>query len=79
MLAKSSDNKPFDSKDWAFEIKWDGYRAVADLRDGIQLYSRNGLDFSAKFKKIVNQLGLQQHEMVLDGELVAYDLSLIHI
>lgn len=73
MLAKPLDNKPFDSKDWAFEIKWDGYRAIADLRDGIQLYSRNGLDFSAKFKKIVNQLGLQQHEMVLDGELVAYD------
>lgn len=73
MLAKNSDNKPFDGKDWAFEIKWDGYRAVADLRDGVQLYSRNGLDFSGKFKKVVNQLGLQQHEMVLDGELVAYD------
>lgn len=73
MLAKNSDNKPFDGKDWAFEIKWDGYRAVADLRDGIQLYSRNGLDFSGKFKKIVNQLGVQEHEMVLDGEVVAYD------
>lgn len=74
MLAKSSD-KPFDGADWAFEIKWDGYRAVADLRNEPQLYSRNGLDFSQKFKKIVNQLKLQDFPMVLDGELVAYDSS----
>lgn len=73
MLAKTS--KPFDSDEWAFEIKWDGYRAVADLREGIQLYSRNGLDYSQKFKKIANQLKLQDHPMVLDGELVAYDKS----
>ena len=72
MLAKSAD-KPFDGEDWAFEIKWDGYRAVADLRNDIQLYSRNGLDFSQKFKKIANQLKLQNHPMVIDGEIVAYD------
>ena len=74
MLAKSSD-KPFDGADWAFEIKWDGYRAVADLRNEPLLYSRNGLDFSQKFKKVVNQLKLQDFPMVLDGELVAYDSS----
>ncbi|WP_297985750.1 DNA ligase D [uncultured Chryseobacterium sp.] len=74
MLAKSSD-KPFDGEDWAFEIKWDGYRAVADLRNEPLLYSRNGLDFSQKFKKVVNQLKLQDFPMVLDGELVAYDNS----
>ena len=72
MFAKSAE-KPFDGKDWAFEIKWDGYRAVADLRNELQLYSRNGLDFSKKFKKILNQLKLQNYPMVLDGELVAYD------
>ena len=65
--------EPFDDEQWAFEIKWDGYRAVADLRNEIQLYSRNGLSFSTNFKKIVNSLKLQDHEMVLDGELVAYD------
>src|SRR5690625_2501486 len=37
--------KPFDDKDWAFEIKWDGYRAIADLRNkDIRFYSRNGID-----------------------------------
>lgn len=30
MLAKSSDDA-FDHEDWIFEIKWDGYRAIADL------------------------------------------------
>ena len=72
MLAGITD-KPFTSPEWAFEIKWDGYRAVADLRKGIQLYSRNGLSYLEKFKKVSNSLKFQEHEMVLDGELVAYD------
>lgn len=73
MTAQSAP-EPFDSPDWVFEIKWDGYRAVADLRDGgVQLYSRNGLDFSQKFKKVLNALKLQEQEMVLDGEVVVYD------
>lgn len=72
MLAKTAE-KPFDGKDWAFEIKWDGYRAIADLRKDLQLYSRNGLSYLEKFKKVANALKFQEHEMVLDGELVAYD------
>lgn len=72
MLCQTKE-EPFDGADWAFEIKWDGYRAVADLRREVQLYSRNGLDFSGKFKKIANQLKFQDHEMILDGEIVAYD------
>ena len=73
MLCKVSD-KAFDDKDWAFEIKWDGYRAIADLsKDELRLYSRNGIDFSHKFKKISNSLNLQEHPMILDGEIVAYD------
>ncbi len=73
MLCKISEN-PFDDKDWAFEIKWDGYRAIADTRsEDAKLYSRNGLDFSKSFKKVANALKIQTHEMVLDGEIVAYD------
>lgn len=73
MLCKVSD-KAFDDKDWAFEIKWDGYRAIADLsKDEIRLYSQNGIDFSQKFKKVTNLLKMQEHNMVLDGEIVAYD------
>src|SRR5690606_16842434 len=72
MLCGTAD-KPFSSSDWAFEIKWDGYRAIAHTRNGIQLYSRNGLSYLEKFKKITNSLKLQNHELVIDGELVAYD------
>ena len=73
MLAQSEE-KAFDHKDWVFEIKWDGYRAVADLREKeIQLYSRNGLSYSDKFSKIVRALESQTHEMVLDGEIVAFN------
>lgn len=73
MLCKVADG-PFNGDEWAFEIKWDGYRAIADLRNGdVNFYSRNGIDFSEKFKKVTNALRLQEHEMVLDGEIVAYD------
>ncbi|WP_260262715.1 non-homologous end-joining DNA ligase [Elizabethkingia occulta] len=75
MLCKSAEN-PFDNELWAFEIKWDGYRAIADLRNRDQkLYSRNSVDFSAKFKNVMSSLIAQEHEMILDGEIVAYDES----
>lgn len=73
MLCKIEDT-PFDSKEWAFEIKWDGYRAIADLRGTkVKLYSRNGKDFTSTFSNIANALQLQVYDMVLDGEIIAYD------
>lgn len=73
MLAQVGD-EAFDCKDWVFEIKWDGYRAVADLRnDNKLLYSRNGLSFSEKFSKISEALQDQKFPMVLDGEIVAFN------
>ena len=73
MLAKSSD-EAFDHEDWIFEIKWDGYRAVADLSKKNPLfYSRNGISFLSKFDTIVEDFIQQKHKMILDGEIVAYD------
>ncbi len=73
MLAKLHD-EPFDHKDWIFEIKWDGYRAVADLsKDEPQFYSRNGISFLSKFEKVAKDFSRQEHQMILDGEIVAYD------
>lgn len=73
MLAKSFD-KAFDYKDWIFEIKWDGYRAIADLsKDDPLFYSRNGISFLSKFQKISRDFDSQQHKMIIDGEIVAYD------
>ncbi|SEW48954.1 bifunctional non-homologous end joining protein LigD [Chryseobacterium wanjuense] len=73
MLAKSYE-KAFDDEDWVFEIKWDGYRAIADLsKDQPLFYSRNGISFLSKFDKVSQDFKNQKHKMILDGEIVAYD------
>lgn len=72
MLARRSD-EPFNSPDWLFEIKWDGYRAIAEVGDEIKFYSRNGLSFIDRFPAIASALKIQEHEMILDGEIVAYN------
>jgi len=73
MLAKLHD-KVFDNKDWIFEIKWDGYRAVAEInKKGNRLYSRNGLSFENKYPQIYDALKVIKKDVVLDGEIVAFD------
>lgn len=62
---------PFSDKDWVFEIKWDGYRAVAETgQKDLRLYSRNGIDFSERFPAIHQALQKIKHKAVLDGEIV---------
>jgi bifunctional non-homologous end joining protein LigD len=66
--------EPFDHPDWIFEVKWDGYRAVAEIRDdGVSLYSRNGISFNKKFSPIVDGLRKFGFDAVLDGEIVVVD------
>lgn len=73
MLAKLVD-KPFDRADWIFEVKWDGYRAIAEIDHGkVALYSRNGLGFEAAFKPIMKALQKIKHRAILDGEVVVVD------
>ncbi len=73
MLAKSFENA-FDDEGWIFEIKWDGYRAIADLSHKNPLfYSRNGISFLSKFERVTEDFEHQKHKMILDGEIVAYD------
>lgn len=64
---------PFDKEDWVFEIKWDGYRAIAEIENGkVSLRSRNGLPFEKKFGEVEDALqGFP--DAVLDGEIVAFD------
>ncbi|MBP1698332.1 MAG: dependent ligase [Deltaproteobacteria bacterium] len=66
--------KPFDHPDWIFEVKWDGYRAVAEIRDGsVSLYSRNGISFDKKYSPIAESLRKFGFDAVLDGEIVVVD------
>ena len=66
--------EPFDHPDWIFEVKWDGYRAIAEIRDGdVSLYSRNGISLGKKFSPILEALRKFRFEAVLDGEIVVVD------
>lgn len=64
-------NEPFDEPGWLFEVKWDGYRAIANLskKDGVQLISRNNLPFD-KYYPINEALNKWDMNAVLDGELL---------
>jgi bifunctional non-homologous end joining protein LigD len=73
MLAKET-VAPFDDKDWIYEIKWDGYRAIAELKgQEVKLYSRNGNSFNNSYPEIVDALANMNLDAVLDGEIVALD------
>ena len=74
MLATAVE-KPFDNPDWFFEIKWDGYRAVAFLEDGdVRLVSRTQNDLTAQFPELKDlAASIQAKTAVLDGEIVALD------
>jgi bifunctional non-homologous end joining protein LigD len=66
--------EPFDHPDWLFEVKWDGYRAVAEVRDGdVSLYSRNQISLNKKFPSILDSLRKLRFDAVLDGEVVVVD------
>ncbi len=74
MLATLVD-KPFDNPDWLFEIKWDGYRAVAFVDGGkVRLVSRNQNDMTRQFAELRDLPDfLRARTAILDGEIVALD------
>ncbi len=50
-------NEPFDNDEWMYEVKWDGYRAVAFLNKGqVTIKSRNGKSLDKKFYAIQEEL-----------------------
>ena len=72
-LATLTENIPI-GKNWIFEIKYDGYRAISYLLgDKVKIKSRNGLDYTKKFSKIAENLIALNQTCVLDGEVVAFD------
>lgn len=70
MLA-SLEDQPFDDNEWIFEMKWDGYRAIAEWnKKKLKLYSRNGLSFVQKYPPVAEAITQLKHDCVLDGEIV---------
>jgi bifunctional non-homologous end joining protein LigD len=63
-------DEPFDDPDWLYEVKWDGYRAIASLNKGhVELISRNNLPFD-KFYPIIKLLESWKFNAVIDGEIL---------
>ncbi|RFZ90085.1 DNA ligase D [Mucilaginibacter conchicola] len=63
-------DEPFDKPGWLYEVKWDGYRAIANIqKDEVTLISRNNLPFE-KYYPINNALKQWNMNAVLDGELL---------
>jgi bifunctional non-homologous end joining protein LigD len=74
MLARLS-TLPGEESEWAFEVKWDGVRAIAHSQPGrIRLWSRNGNEVTGAYPELraLNR-ALGAHTAMLDGEIVAFD------
>jgi DNA ligase D-like protein (predicted ligase)/DNA ligase D-like protein (predicted 3'-phosphoesterase) len=68
MLAKEA-SQAFTDPDWIFEVKWDGFRALAYLNGELSLRSRNQKELIDNFPELT-ELKKQAHNVVLDGEIV---------
>lgn len=73
MLAARAD-KPFDKEGWQYEVKWDGYRAVAFCKKNkADLKSRNNTSFNEQFYPVHKALEQWNIHAVADGEVVVLD------
>ncbi len=75
-------NKPFNSQDWVFEIKWDGIRSLSYMhksREIFKIQSRNGNTITQRYPELVEPLKSAiddqkcNESIVLDGEIVVLD------
>ena len=76
MLATLAE-QPFSRPGWVFEIKYDGVRVIAERRgEEVRMLGRSGEDITSRYPEIADALrGLSVEQIVLDGEIVAYDES----
>jgi bifunctional non-homologous end joining protein LigD len=74
-MAATLTSKPFRDEDWLFEIKWDGYRVEAVVRDGkVRIWTRRGNDAATYFGDfLATPNWIDAREAIVDGEVVAFD------
>jgi bifunctional non-homologous end joining protein LigD len=73
MLAVTVD-EPFVRDDWVFELKWDGYRILAEAENGgVKLYTRNGIDYTDRFADVAKAFRSLGFDALIDGEVVVLD------
>jgi bifunctional non-homologous end joining protein LigD len=65
---------PSDDEHWAYEMKWDGVRAVVHVVDGrVRIMSRNDRDVSVSYPELQQLGGALRVSAILDGEIVSFD------
>jgi ATP-dependent DNA ligase len=73
MLLLKTNQLP-EGEEWAYQLKLDGYRAIALKAKGrVELRSRNDKDFGGRFGAIVSALQKLPDDTMIDGEVVAMD------
>jgi bifunctional non-homologous end joining protein LigD len=74
-MAATFADRPFTDDDWLFEVKWDGYRVEAVVRDGkVRLWTRRHNDAAGYFPDLVGPPDwIAAREAIVDGEVVALD------
>jgi DNA ligase D-like protein (predicted ligase) len=76
MLLLKTETLPDDPALWEYQLKLDGFRAIAFKTGGkVHLRSRNDHDFTARHPAVVRGLAQMPDETVIDGELVAFDAA----
>ena len=74
MLLLRTDTLPNDGERWEYQLKFDGYLAIAFKTGGrVHLRSRNDNDFSGRYAGVVKGLAKLPNETVIDGEVIALD------
>jgi len=74
MLLLRTDTLPDDRARWAYQLKFDGYRAIAFKAGGrVSLRSRNDNDFTNRYRTVPPGLAKLPDDTVIDGEIVALD------
>ncbi|HEX7830173.1 MAG TPA: DNA ligase D [Thermoanaerobaculia bacterium] len=75
MLATLAEGPPANDEGWSYELKYDGFRAIAAIVNGeIAMLSRNELDLAPRFPRIAEALTkVKSKDIVIDGEVVVLD------
>ena len=64
-------SEPVEDEEWVYEMKWDGYRAIAYMNKGnIEIRSRNNKSFNEKFYPLIDSLKQWNINGVVDGEII---------
>jgi bifunctional non-homologous end joining protein LigD len=66
--------EPFNDESWLYEVKWDGYRIIAYVKNGnANLFTRNHKNYTHKYEVVSDALSQFPYDCVIDGEIVVMD------